>query len=140
MRTARRRGDHLAAYVGPWLGLEAGVGVCFVAVRGAYILIGVGSRVRLQSVDVVQARFRSVVIVVGMLVCGSNAAALNDCAVHHKAARQGKPASRDDPPDLKLGVVTQRSLLQLHVRRCRPQPRRYVALHSFSPGSLIVVG
>lgn len=38
-----------------------------------------------------------------------------------------------------LGMVTQRSFERLHVRRYRPQPPRYVARRSFSPGSLIVV-
>lgn len=54
MRTARRRGDHLAAYVGPWLGLEADVGVCFVEARNAYIMIEVRSRVVRNLASVVQ--------------------------------------------------------------------------------------
>jgi hypothetical protein len=53
VRIARRRGDHLAAYVGPWSGLEADVGVCSVGVEGARIVIGSSLRKWLQAVDVV---------------------------------------------------------------------------------------
>ena len=87
MRTARRRGDHLAAYVEPWLGLEADVGVCFVVARDACFMIEVRSRVVVQSAGVVQVGLRSMVVAVDVLVC-SNAAALNDCAVHRRAIRQ----------------------------------------------------
>ena len=54
MRTARRRGDHLAAYVGPWLGLEADVGVCSVEARNACVMIEVRSHVVVKSAGVVQ--------------------------------------------------------------------------------------
>lgn len=54
MRTARRRGDHLAAYVGPWLGLEADVGVCSVEARNACIMIEVRSRVVVDLANVGQ--------------------------------------------------------------------------------------
>jgi hypothetical protein len=138
VRTARRRGDHLAAYVGPWLGLEADVGVCFVVARNACVMIEMGSRVFVQSVGVEQVGLRSVVIVVGMLVC-SNAAALNDCAVHRRATRQASQPSGMNRLT-KLGARGDATVLgRLHVRRCRPQPPRYVAHRSFSPGSLIVV-
>jgi hypothetical protein len=85
------------------------------------------------------SKVAEVVVVVGMLVC-SNAAALNDCAVHHRRppGQASQPPVRDDPPDLKLGTVTQRVPWATSRAPLQPQPPRYVAHHSFSPGSLIV--
>lgn len=55
MRIARRPGDRLAAYVGPWLGLDDDIGGFYVAAKNARMLVKLDSEVWLRFVGGIAA-------------------------------------------------------------------------------------
>lgn len=116
MRIARRRGDRLVAYVGPWLGLDVDVGgVLCRSEECAYV-----DQVEVDRVVAVRGWYSGgagAVVVVWLVVIASNAAALKPAIAHGSIrARNARPAAGDGS-----GLV--RWLCSWHTYRLHVRPR-----------------